>query len=182
MSGRFPVRGGRIGKSARPAHFYVDPATLRPYGGEAQEGTGSEALDGTGAQAQDGTGAQALNTMGVGEHPSASVAGPSSAPPSALYPRQYAEDVARIERELEAEELGLKKPTRKEKIKAAYTKAYEEGDYALAASHKDHLERINERESAKRKRKKGRKAAIAAERRALGDGSRNSGGFDPKSR
>ena len=47
--------------------------------------------------------------------------------PVVLYPKQYAADVARIQKELDAEDHGIKKPSRGEKLVAARANAYERG-------------------------------------------------------
>ena len=55
-------------------------------------------------------------------------------PDGALYPASYADDVARIDREMDAEEAGAKKPSRNEKLAAARVAAFQRGDFAIVQS------------------------------------------------
>ena len=84
----------------------------------------------------------------------------TAGPSRQQYPRQYAVDVQRIERDMEADELGLSKPSRKQKITAAMVAAMAKGDMQEARSRQDHLNRINAQERMKAKRKRIRKRAI----------------------
>ena len=51
-----------------------------------------------------------------------------------LYPTQYAVDVARIQKELDAEDHGVTKPSRGEKVVAALANVYERGGMVAVAS------------------------------------------------
>ena len=51
-----------------------------------------------------------------------------------LYPASFADDVARIDREMEAEEAGVKKPSKNDRLLAARTAAFERGDMAIVQS------------------------------------------------
>ena len=84
-----------------------------------------------------------------------------------LYPAQFAVDVKRIERELLAEELGVSKPTVKDKLKAAITNAYESNDLDKAKRITDQLERKVALELVKRRAKKARKRMIKQYRNRL---------------
>jgi len=57
------------------------------------------------------------------------------------YPLQFAADVRRIEKELEADDQGIRKPTVKDKLKAAITNAYASNDIAGAKRVQDQLDR-----------------------------------------
>ena len=54
--------------------------------------------------------------------------------PVVLYPKRYAADIARIQKELDAEDYGIKKPSRGEKLAAAGANAFERGDLTAVAS------------------------------------------------
>jgi len=87
------------------------------------------------------------------------------APPSAslvtLFPAQYAQDVRRIEREIEMEENGFMKPSVGDKLIAARTRAYERGDIdGVASANRQIAKRQNTKRMA-RQRKKQRKKVIA---------------------
>ena len=71
-----------------------------------------------------------------------------------MYPAQYATDVTRIERRMEAEEMGLRQPTRKDKLIAATVNAQNRGDLTSARRIQNHLDsiRAREREVARKKR------------------------------
>ncbi len=61
--------------------------------------------------------------------------------PVVRYPLQYAVDIARIERDSLAVDLSVKKPTVKDKLKAAATNAYPSNDFAKAKRIQNQLER-----------------------------------------
>ena len=52
-----------------------------------------------------------------------------------LFPEQYREDVERIDREMRADDLGIRKPTANERRVAARTNAYGRGDFESVANH-----------------------------------------------
>ena len=85
--------------------------------------------------------------------------------PTILYPSQYAADVARIQRELDADEYGVTKPFRGEKLVAARANAFERGDMAAVASVDASIAQRQATRRATRHRKKARKAAVAAQMR-----------------
>ncbi len=74
-----------------------------------------------------------------------------------VFPLQYAADNARIERECLAEELGVQKPTVKDKLKAGITNNYNRGDFEEAKRRQDQLERKLALQRIKRREKKTRK-------------------------
>ena len=49
--------------------------------------------------------------------------------PVVLYPKKYAADLARLQRELDAQDRGIIKPSRSEKFGAAHANAYERGTW-----------------------------------------------------
>ena len=75
-------------------------------------------------------------------------------------PAEFANQVRRIERDMEAEELGVKKPSSNDKLTAARTVAFEKGDMATV----EECDKIRERRCASRRaaraRKKVRKVAV----------------------
>ena len=85
--------------------------------------------------------------------------------PIVLYPKQYAVDVARIQKELDAEDYGVAKPSRGEKLVAARANAFERGDMAAVASVDATIAQRQANRRAARNRKKARKAAVAAQMR-----------------
>ena len=85
--------------------------------------------------------------------------------PIVLYPKQYAADVARLQRELDAEDHGIVKPSRGEKLVAARANAYERGELAAVASVDASIAQRQATHRAARHRKKARKAAVAAQQR-----------------
>ena len=85
--------------------------------------------------------------------------------PVVLHPKQYATDVARIQRELDAEDHGIKKPSRGKKLVAARANVFERGDMAAVASVDATIARRKATHRAARNRKKARKAAVAAQMR-----------------
>ena len=85
--------------------------------------------------------------------------------PVVLYPKQYATDVARIQRDLDAEDHGIKNPSRGEKLVAARANAFERGDMAAVASVDATIAQRQATRRAARNRKKARKAAVAAQMR-----------------
>ncbi len=66
----------------------------------------------------------------------------------------------RIERELASEDLGVRKPTVKDKLKAAATNAYQSNDVAKAKKIQDQLDRKLALESIKRRAKKAPKCIL----------------------
>ena len=83
--------------------------------------------------------------------------------PVVLYPKLYAIDLARIQKELNAEDYGIAKPSRGEKLIAARANAYERGDMAAVASVDASIAQRLASLRAARNRKKARKAAVAAQ-------------------
>ena len=77
------------------------------------------------------------------------------------YPLQYAVDNQRIANEQEMDDLGLKKPTKKERIKASIVNAIDKGDFSGARKLQDQLEGMNEHERRVRSAKKARAKVIA---------------------
>ncbi len=129
--------------------------------------------DGSRAQAQIASGAQAqvMQTVPVSQRGSGNPVSGKDAP---MYPEKYAVDNQRIQRKLEADELGIKKPTLKDMIKAEITNAYAVNDLARARREQDYLEAINARERAKRATKKRRKSSIAKLRYRMNSSDPNS--------
>jgi len=82
-----------------------------------------------------------------------------------LYPAAYAADIARIEREMEAEEEGVKKPSRGEKLTSARTSAYERGDMKAVKSIEATIKKRQDTRRAARHRKKARKEVVRAQLR-----------------
>ena len=85
--------------------------------------------------------------------------------PVVLYPKQYAADVARVQKEMDAEDHGVVKPSRGEKLVAARTNAYQRGDMATVASVDASIAQRQATRRAARNRKKARKAIVAAQMR-----------------
>ena len=85
--------------------------------------------------------------------------------PVVLYLKQYAADFARIERELDAEDHGVTKPSRGEKLVLARAKAFERGDMVAVASVDATIAQRHATRRAARHRKKARKAAVAGQMR-----------------
>ena len=94
------------------------------------------------------------------------------------YPLQFAADVARIERECLAGDLGVRKPTVKDKLKAAITNAYESNDIAEAKRKQEQLDRKLALECIRRRAKKARKRHVKRCRDAM---NARPQGFDPNS-
>lgn len=112
-------------------------------------------------------------------HNSAQAVNSSSAQAqSCQYPLQFAVDVRRIEQELEADDQGVRKPTVKDKLKAAITNAYESNDIAGAKRIQDQLDRKLALERIKRREKKLRKQNIKMCRARMDARPK---GFDPNS-
>ena len=76
------------------------------------------------------------------------------------YPAEFAHQFHRIEKEMEAEELGVKKPTSNDHLIAARTVAFEKGDMATVEACDKIQERRRASRRAARARKKVRKAAL----------------------
>ncbi len=74
------------------------------------------------------------------------------AAPKPMYTVQYAADNARIEQELQREDLGLSKPTRKQKIVAAIVNAQARSDMQAARRNQVARERLKRRARKTRKR------------------------------
>ena len=83
------------------------------------------------------------------------------------FPQQYAADNLRIADDMELDDLGLSRPTRKDRIKAAMVRAIDCRDYALARQHQDELDRMAEHERRVRNAKKARRKIIAQCRRKM---------------
>lgn len=83
--------------------------------------------------------------------------GPSA---RALYPATFADDVARIQREMDAEEAGVKKPSRGDRIAASRTCAYEKGDMDTVKRMDQLVEKRQATRRAARRRAKARKAEL----------------------
>ena len=96
--------------------------------------------------------------------PPASIGSERSAP-VVSYPKQYAADVARIQKELDAEDHGIKKPSRGEKLVAARANACERGDREAVESVDASITQRQATRRAVRNRKKARNAAVAAQMR-----------------
>ena len=94
------------------------------------------------------------------------------------YPLQYAVDNQRIERDMLADDLNIKKPTVKDKLKAAITSAYASNDLDAAKRAQDRLEEKLALERIKRRAKKSRKQMIKQLRQQM---DRNSRPSDPNS-
>ena len=74
-----------------------------------------------------------------------------------FYPKQYAVDVARIQKQLDAEDHGVNKPSRGEKFVAARANAFERGDIAAVASVDATIAQLQDTRRAARHRNKARK-------------------------
>ena len=94
------------------------------------------------------------------------------------FPLQYAIDNKLIEREMQAEYLGVKKPTVKDKLKAAITPAYETNNLEKEKRFQDQLEEKLAHERIERRPKKLGKRMIKQLRQQLNYNSRPS---DPNS-
>ena len=81
------------------------------------------------------------------------------------YTRNSAADFARIQRELEADEYGVTKQSRGEKLVAERGNAFERGDMVAVASVDATIAQRQATRRAARHRKKARKAAVAAQMR-----------------
>ena len=88
----------------------------------------------------------------------------STAVPSSrvLYPASFADDLARIDREMAAEEAGVRKPNRNDRLVAARLAAYQRGDMGIVQSLDNQQERRRDAKKRARQRKKGRKAELRA--------------------
>ncbi len=82
------------------------------------------------------------------------------AAPKPMYTVQYAAENARIEQDLQHEELGLSKPTRKQKIMASIVNAQARGDMQAARHIQYLLDSINARECLKRRARITRKHQV----------------------
>ena len=85
--------------------------------------------------------------------------------PVVLYPKQYAADVARIQKELDAEYHGAYKPSRGEKLVAARANTLERGEMEAVASVDATITKRQATRRAARNREKARKAAEVAQMR-----------------
>ncbi len=88
-------------------------------------------------------------------------------PERPLYSLHFAKGNALIEREFDTKNLGICRPTVKEKIKAEIVNAYAANDMDRARRAKDQLEKILQRERAKRLQRKQREANIARLRQEM---------------
>ena len=88
-----------------------------------------------------------------------STAGPSDRP---MYPASFADDLARIDREMAAEEAGVRKPNRNDRLAAARVAAFQRGDMAIVQSLDNQEQRRRDAKRRARQRSKGRKAALRA--------------------
>ena len=79
-----------------------------------------------------------------------------------MYPASFADDVARIDREMAAEEAGVRKPNRNDRLVAARLAAYQRGDMAIVQSLDNQQQRRRDAKARARQRKKGRKAELRA--------------------
>ena len=79
-----------------------------------------------------------------------------------LYSASYADDVRRINRQLDAEEAGVKKPNRNDRLVAVRVSAYQRGDMAIVQSLDAQAQRRRDAKKRARARKKVRKAAVNA--------------------
>ena len=77
-----------------------------------------------------------------------------------LYPKQYVVEVARIQKELDAEDYGVAESSRGEKLIAARTNAYERGEMAAVPSVDPSIAKIQATIRAARNRKKTDKTAV----------------------
>ncbi len=84
----------------------------------------------------------------------------------------------RVEREFLAEDIGMRKPTVKDKVKAAITKAYNRGDLEEAKGRQDQLDRKFALERAKCRERKAWKRRLQHCRMRMDTGPR---GFYPNS-
>ncbi len=91
---------------------------------------------------------------------------------------QYARNVERMEREYLAEDIGVRKPMVKNKVKAAITKAYNRGDLEKAKRRHDQLDRKFALERTKHREKKARKRRMQRCRERMDTHPR---GFDSNS-
>ena len=92
--------------------------------------------------------------------------GETSAAPR-RYSLQYAHDVQRIEHEIEAEEMGVRKPTVLEKTIANRTRLYQEGKFAEVAELDEHMDRKRKSKNGKSIAKRKRKQNVKACRQAM---------------
>ena len=98
--------------------------------------------------------------------------------PVVLYPAQYAVDVARIEREMEQEEAGVKKPTKLQRLNAERIKAFDVGNLERVQAIDKQVAGKQANRRAARHRKKARKAELKKTLQEYADGKRS---IDPPS-
>ncbi len=101
-----------------------------------------------------------------------------SNPNAPKYPAQSAVDIMRINKECLVEDLDVRKPTVKDKLKGAVTNAYQSGNLAEAKRAQDQLDRKLALDSVKRRVNKARKRIIKQSRIQMDTRPR---GFDPSS-
>ena len=100
-----------------------------------------------------------------GAHAPTAPVGSEHSTPVVLYPKQYAADVARIQKELDAEDHCIKKPSQGEKLVAGRANAFKRCNMAAVASVDATFAQRQATRRAARNRKKARKAAVAAQLR-----------------
>ncbi len=101
-----------------------------------------------------------------------------SNPNAPKYPAQFVVEIMRINKECLAEDLDVRKPTVKDKLKAAVTNAYQSNNLAQAKCAQDQLDRKSGLERVKRRAKEARKRLIKQYRAQIDTRPR---GFDPSS-
>ena len=102
----------------------------------------------------------------------------SAQAPVLQYPAQFAMDVKRIERELAAEEHGVRKATVNEKLRAAVTVAYQSNELAKEKRIQDQLDRKMAHKRVKRRAMKAHKLLLKQCRVRMDSRPQ---GFDPNS-
>ena len=109
---------------------------------------------------------QASSAKGEGEGDNKEPAVERSTPGSSsriMYPASYAEDIARIQRDIDAEESGVRKPNRNDRLAAARVAAFQRGDMAIVQSLDAQESRRRDAKRRVRQRKKQRKVTRRAE-------------------
>ena len=108
--------------------------------------------------------ASSINEEGEGDNKEPAVE--RSTPGSSsgiMYPASYADDIARIHRDLDAEEAGVRKPNRNDRLAAARVAAFQRGDMAIVKSLDAQESRRRDAKRRARQRKKQRKVVRRAE-------------------
>ena len=80
-----------------------------------------------------------------------------------MYPASYADDIARIQRDMDAEDSGVRKPNRNDRLAAARAAAFQRGDMAIVKSLDAQEQRRKDAKKRARQRKKQRKVTRRAE-------------------